>query len=180
LPISWLQCFDAVGRKGIRPVKTEWWDAGVAVWGEVQICIWPSWYRCHSLSLAPVNPDWFYFPGFTFLVPTHPGSPGQSLGGRKTVAVVVYYCQFAHNLPNANQCSVFWPRYFARYCSYILKKWWLFNDAFTTDLIVSLPVKDLWKMAKIWHSYRQKYLFFDSVCQNKAEPLEGRAFRVYT
>ena len=31
------------------------------VWGEVQICIWPSWCHCHSLSLAPVNPDWFYF-----------------------------------------------------------------------------------------------------------------------
>jgi len=27
------------------------------VWGEVQICIWPSWCHCHSLSLAPVNPD---------------------------------------------------------------------------------------------------------------------------
>jgi len=31
------------------------------------------------LSLAPVNPDWF-----TFLVPAHPGSPGQ----RAVVAVV--------------------------------------------------------------------------------------------
>jgi len=27
------------GRKGIRPVKTEWWDVGVVVWDEVQICI---------------------------------------------------------------------------------------------------------------------------------------------
>jgi len=27
--------------------------------GCVQICIWPSWCHCHSLSLAPVNPDWF-------------------------------------------------------------------------------------------------------------------------
>jgi len=34
--------------------------AWLAVWGEVQICIWPSWCHCHSLSLAPVNPDWFY------------------------------------------------------------------------------------------------------------------------
>jgi len=30
---------------------------------------WPSWCRCHSLSLPPVNPDWFYLPGFAFLVP---------------------------------------------------------------------------------------------------------------
>ena len=41
------------------------------------------------LSLAPVNPDWFYLPGFTFLIPAHPGSLGQSPGGCKTVVVVV-------------------------------------------------------------------------------------------
>jgi len=28
-----------------------------------------------------VNPDWFYLPGFTFLVPAHPGSPGQNPRG---------------------------------------------------------------------------------------------------
>jgi len=26
-------------RKGIWPVKTEWWDVGVVVWDEVQTCI---------------------------------------------------------------------------------------------------------------------------------------------
>jgi len=36
---------------------------------------------------APVNPDWFYLPGFTFLVSAHPGSPGQNPEGRKTVVV---------------------------------------------------------------------------------------------
>ena len=45
--------------------------------------------QLHSLYLAPVSADWFYFPGFTFLVPAHPGSPGQSPGDRKTVVVVV-------------------------------------------------------------------------------------------
>ena len=34
----------------------------------VQICIWPSCCHCHSLSLTPVNPDWFYLSGA--------GSPG--------------------------------------------------------------------------------------------------------
>jgi len=30
----------------------------LSVWGEVQICIWPSWRHCHHLiSLAPINPD---------------------------------------------------------------------------------------------------------------------------
>jgi len=45
--------------------------------------------RCSfAPSLAPVNPDWFYLPGFTFLVPAHPGSPGHSPRGRKMVVVV--------------------------------------------------------------------------------------------
>ena len=35
------------GRKGIRPVKTEWWGAGVV------IC--PSRCHCHSLSVASVK-----------------------------------------------------------------------------------------------------------------------------
>jgi len=30
---------------------------------------------------ALANPDWFYFPGFTFLVPAHPDSPGQNPRG---------------------------------------------------------------------------------------------------
>ena len=63
--------------------------AWLSLWGEVQICIWPSWCHCHSLSLAPVNPDWFYLSGFIFLVPDHPGSPRQSPGGRTTVVIVV-------------------------------------------------------------------------------------------
>ena len=54
------------GRKGIRPVKKL--SGGVlawlSVWSEVQICIWPSWCHCHSLSLAWVksglfSPFWY-------------------------------------------------------------------------------------------------------------------------
>ena len=56
---------------------------------ESKRCIWPSWCQCHSLSLAPVNPDWFYLPGFTCLVPAHPGSPGQKWEGHKMVVIVV-------------------------------------------------------------------------------------------
>jgi len=37
--------------------------AWLSVWGEVQICIWPSKCHCHSPSLAPVNLDWFYLSG---------------------------------------------------------------------------------------------------------------------
>ena len=45
----------------------------------------------HLLSLAPVNPDRFYLPGFTFLVPAHSGIPDKIKEGRKTV-VCVFVC----------------------------------------------------------------------------------------
>jgi len=61
------------GRKGIQLVKNEWWDVGVVVWDEVQTCIWPSGCHCHSLSLAPENPDWFYLPGFYLSDTCSPG-----------------------------------------------------------------------------------------------------------
>jgi len=69
-----VQCFDAV----------DW--AWLYVCGEVQIG--PA-DATATHCLAPVNPDCFYLPGFTFLVPAHPGSSGHSPWGRKTVVVVV-------------------------------------------------------------------------------------------
>ena len=69
-----------VGWQEGHPVckKTEWWVlTWLSVWGQVQICIWPSWCHCHSLSLAPVNPDWFYQNDSAFLVPAYPGCPGK-------------------------------------------------------------------------------------------------------
>jgi len=45
--------------------------------------------HCHSLSLAQVNPDWFYLPGFTFLVPAHPGSPRHNQRGPQNGCVCV-------------------------------------------------------------------------------------------
>ena len=60
-----LWCCWLGGRKGIRPVKTEW---GVLAWlsvcSKVQTCIWPSWCHCHSLSLASLKsrlvlPFWY-------------------------------------------------------------------------------------------------------------------------
>jgi len=53
------------GRKGIRRVKklSCGMFACLCVWVKVQICIWPSWCHCHSLSVAPVNLDSFYLSG---------------------------------------------------------------------------------------------------------------------
>jgi len=60
-----LWCCWLGNRKGICLVKNL--NGGMlvwlCVWGEVQICIWPSWCHYHSLFLVPVNPDWFYLPG---------------------------------------------------------------------------------------------------------------------
>jgi len=56
-----LWCCWLRGRKDIQRVKNL--SCGIlawsCVWAMVQICIWPSWCHCYSLSLAPVNPDWF-------------------------------------------------------------------------------------------------------------------------
>jgi len=51
--------------------------AWLYVWVKVQICMWPNWCCCHSLSLATVNPDWFYLSGA--------GSPGWSRTQSKRV-----------------------------------------------------------------------------------------------
>jgi len=51
--------------------------AWLSVWGEVQICLCPSWCYCHSLSLASVKSR-------LLLVPAHPGNPGQSPESHKT------------------------------------------------------------------------------------------------
>jgi len=72
--------------------------AWLSVCDEVQICIWPAWCHCHSLSLAPVNPDWFYLPGFAFLVLAYPGSPGHNPERRKTVVVVVVVIRNVSNV----------------------------------------------------------------------------------
>jgi len=60
------------GRKGIRPVKTEWWGAGVVISLErdadmlmAQLMPLPLTVSCFSKIQI----------GFTFLVLAHPGSP---------------------------------------------------------------------------------------------------------
>ena len=67
-------------RKGMRPVKKL--SGGVLVWlsvcSEVQTCIWPGWCHCHSLSLASVKSR--VVVRCTFLLPAHPGTPGQIEG----------------------------------------------------------------------------------------------------
>jgi len=60
------------GRKGIRPVKNEWWGAGVVVCLEQGADL-------HMAQLMPLLLTVSHFSkiqiGFTFLVLAHPGSP---------------------------------------------------------------------------------------------------------
>jgi len=60
---SCLQCFGwQEGHLACKKLSGEVL-AWLSVWGKVQICIWSSWYQCHSLSLAPLIPYWFYLSG---------------------------------------------------------------------------------------------------------------------
>jgi len=77
------------GRKGIPPAKkSDWVLAWLSVWSEVQDCILPSWCHCHSLYLAPINPDWFYQIDSAFLVLAYPGCPVKRPLNECSVAVV--------------------------------------------------------------------------------------------
>ena len=78
--------------------KTEWWDAGMVMcytYTQTSQGADLHMVQLMPLSLAPVNPDWFYLPGFTFLVPAHPFSPGQNPEGSKmVVCACVCVCVF--------------------------------------------------------------------------------------
>ena len=64
--------------------RLKWQDAGVVM------CLGQG-ADLHMTQLMPppltvsfsskLNPDWFYLPGFTFLVPDHPGSTGHNPRG---------------------------------------------------------------------------------------------------
>jgi len=62
------------GRKGIRPVKTEWWGAGMVICLEQVVDL-----DMAQLMPLPLTVSCFRkIPiGFTFLVPAHLGSPGK-------------------------------------------------------------------------------------------------------
>jgi len=73
------------GRKGIRPVKTEQWGAGVVVCLEKGADL-------HMAQLMPLPLTVSCFSkiqiGFTFLVPAHPGGPGKAAVKRVCVCVM--------------------------------------------------------------------------------------------
>jgi len=76
-------------RKGIRPVKTEWWGAGVVICLERGANL-----RTAQLMPLPLAVSCFgkIQIGFTFLVPAHPGSPGKRAVKCVCVCVCVRAC----------------------------------------------------------------------------------------
>jgi len=86
-----LQCFDTVGWAAGRAsglYKTEWWGAGVV------ICLGRG-ADLHMAQLMPLPLTVSCFSkiqiGFTFLLPAHPGSPGQSAIKLVCVCVMVLH-----------------------------------------------------------------------------------------
>ena len=77
------------GRKGIRPVKTEWWGAGVV------ICL-ERGADLHTAQLMPLPLTVSCFSkiqiGFTLPVPAYPGSPGQRAVKRVCVSEKEWVC----------------------------------------------------------------------------------------
>jgi len=83
------------GRKGIRPVKTEWWGAGMVICLErgadlhvAQLMLLPLTVSCYSKIQI----------GFTFLVPAYPGSPGQRAVKWVRVQQIHFYLNNTINL----------------------------------------------------------------------------------
>jgi len=89
------------GRKGIRPVKTEWWGAGVVICMErdpdlhvAQLMSLPLTVSCFSKILI----------GFTFLVLAHLGSPRKRAVKRVCVIIetnmLIFSCLHGHIVCN--------------------------------------------------------------------------------
>jgi len=99
-------------RKGIRPVKTEWWGAGMVNCMERGADL-------HMTQLMPLPPTVSCFSkmqiGITFLVPAHPGSPGQRAIKRarvracvRVVCVCVCVCVCVRACVRAFVCLFVW------------------------------------------------------------------------
>ena len=101
--------------------------AWLSVWSEVQICIWPSWYHCNSLSLASVKSRLV----FTFLVLAHPGSPGKRAVKRVCVCGSVHYIKLTITKLLVHSIILYAIILYC-YCSYFV--WTVRNKCDCTEL----------------------------------------------
>ena len=104
---SVLWCCWLGGRKGIRPVETEWWGASVV------ICL-EGGADLHVAQLMPLPLTVSCFIkiqiGFISLVPADPGSPGQMAFKRVCICVCVYFYKSLHiwDVCNGLQAAMVW------------------------------------------------------------------------
>ena len=107
--------------------------AWLSVLSEVQICIWPSWCHCHSLSLAPVKsrlvlPFWYRL---TWVVPEK-----GPLNGCVCVCVCVLMSKLASSyLPGARLTANFHTRYQSLFLFYFHFRSYLFFFSFMLDAV---------------------------------------------
>jgi len=102
-----LWCCWLGGRKGIPPVITEWWSAGVVICLErgadlhmAQLISLPLAVSCFSKIQI----------GFTFLVPAHPGCRGQRAVKRVCVCVCVCVYVFQKYDDKVRIVALSWQR----------------------------------------------------------------------
>jgi len=91
------------GRKGIQPVKTEQWGAGMV------ICLeWGADLHMPQLMPLPLTVSCFskIQIGFTLLVPAYPGSPGQRAVKRVCVYVKVSRPELNKNEENNDAAAI--------------------------------------------------------------------------
>ena len=75
--------------------------AWLSIWSEVQTCIWPNWYHCHSLSLASIKSR--------LVLRAHLGSPGK---GPLNGCVCVFVCLVCLSLPAKKDVDEFLLKFF--------------------------------------------------------------------
>jgi len=145
----------------------------VCVWVKVQICIWPSWCHWHSLSLAPVNPDWFYHPGFTFRVPV-----GEPVAGEPSRQVGV------SNLPRVVTRTLDteeWQKCIHTYTLIlraddggrtpddivVVRSWWLYSWHFAWGCLINIHIKQSAACCRwFFHMIRETKLCTSTAGQN--------------
>ena len=100
---SVLWCCWLGSRKGIWPVKNEWWGAGMVICLERDADL-------HMAQLMPLQLTASCFSkiqiGFSFLVPAHPGSPGKKEPLNGCVCVCVILCVYSISVLELFLCHI--------------------------------------------------------------------------